>query len=57
MVGRLDLQDFKEHAEWRREKAQQYPNEERNLEAAAILDRLAAQWMQFRKTFSLPFPS
>jgi hypothetical protein len=42
MVGRLDLQDFKEHAEWRREKAQQYPNEERNLEAAAILDRLAA---------------
>jgi hypothetical protein len=23
-------------------KAQQYPNEERNLEAAAILDRLAA---------------
>ena len=42
MVGRLDLQDFKEHAEWRREKAQHYPNEERNLEAAAILDRLAA---------------
>ena len=41
-VGRLDLQDFKEHAEWRREKAQHYPNEERNLEAAAILDRLAA---------------
>jgi hypothetical protein len=57
MVGRLDLQDFKEHAEWRREKAQHYPNEERNLEAAAILDRLAAQWMQFRKTFSLPCPS
>jgi len=42
MVGRLDLQDFKEQAEWRREKAQHYPNEERNLEAAAILDRLAA---------------
>ena len=42
MVGRLDLQDFKEHAEWRRKKAQHYPNEERNLEAAAILDRLAA---------------
>jgi hypothetical protein len=41
-VGRLDLQDFKEHAEWRREKAQHYPAEERNLEAAAILDRLAA---------------
>ena len=42
MVGRLDLQDFKEQAERRREKAQHYPNEERNLEAAAILDRLAA---------------
>jgi hypothetical protein len=23
MVGRLDLQDFKEQAEWRREKAQE----------------------------------
>ena len=42
MVGRLDLQDFKEQAEWRREKAKHYPNEERNLEAAAVFDRLAA---------------
>jgi hypothetical protein len=43
MVGRLELQDvFKEQAEWRREKAEQYPNEERNLQAAAIFDRLAA---------------
>ena len=43
MVGRLDLQDvFKEQAEWRREKAKQYPNDERNLQAAAIFGRLAA---------------
>jgi hypothetical protein len=43
MVGRLELQDvFKEQAEWRREKAKQYPNEVHNLEAAAIFDRLAA---------------
>ena len=33
MVGRLELQDdFKEQAEWRREKAKQYPADERNLE-------------------------
>jgi hypothetical protein len=43
VVARLELQDvFKERAEWRREKAHQYPNEERNLEGAAIFDRLAA---------------
>ena len=43
MVGRLDLQDvFKGQAEWRREKAKQYPTEEHNLEAAAIFDQLAA---------------
>ena len=43
MVGRLELQDvFEEQAEWRREKARQYPNEKHNLEAAAIFDRLAA---------------
>ena len=42
MVARLELKDvFKEKAEWRREKAQQYPNEQRNLEGAAIFDRLA----------------
>ena len=43
MVGRLELQDdFKEQAEWRREKAEQYPDDKRHLEAAAIFDRLAA---------------
>ena len=43
MVGRLELQDdFKEQAEWRREKAKQYPDDKRHLEAAAIFDRLAA---------------
>jgi hypothetical protein len=43
MVGRLELRDdFKEEAEWRREKAEQYPDDKRHLEAAAIFDRLAA---------------
>jgi hypothetical protein len=43
MVGRLELRDdFKEQAEWRREKAKQSPDEERYLAAAAIFDRLAA---------------
>ena len=43
MSGRLELQDdFKEQAEWRREKAEQYPDDKRHLEAAAIFDRLAA---------------
>jgi hypothetical protein len=43
MVGRLELRDdFKEEAEWRREKAKQSPGEERYLAAAAIFDRLAA---------------
>jgi hypothetical protein len=43
MVGRLELRDdFKEEAEWRREKAKQYPHDERYLAAAAIFDRLAA---------------
>ena len=43
MVGRLKLRDdFKEEAEWRREKAKQYPHDERYLAAAAIFDRLAA---------------
>ena len=43
MVGRLELRDdFKEEAEWRREKAEQYPDDERYLAAAAIFDRLAA---------------
>jgi hypothetical protein len=43
MVGRLELRDdFKEEAEWQREKAKQYPHDERYLGAAAIFDRLAA---------------
>jgi hypothetical protein len=43
MVGRLELRDdFKEEAEWRREKAKQYPHDERYLGAATIFDRLAA---------------
>jgi hypothetical protein len=41
--GRLELQDdFKEQAEWRREKAEQHPADERNLKAAAVFDQLAA---------------
>jgi len=41
--GRASLQDiFKEQAEWRREKAKQYPADERNLKAAAAFDQLAA---------------
>ena len=43
MVGREELQDdFKERAGWRREKAEQYPDDKRHLETAAIFDRLAA---------------
>ena len=43
MVGHGELRDdFKEQAEWRREKAERYPDDKRHLEAAAIFDRLAA---------------
>jgi hypothetical protein len=43
MVGHVELRDdFKEQAEWRREKAEQHPDDKRHLEAAAICDRLAA---------------
>ena len=43
MSGRLELQDdFKEQAEWRREKAEQHPADERNLKAAAVFDQLNA---------------
>ncbi len=43
MVGRVELRDdFKEQAEWRREKAKQYPDDKRHLGATAIFDRLAA---------------
>jgi hypothetical protein len=38
-----DLGDeFARQAEWRREKARQYPNDKRNAEAATIFDRLAS---------------
>jgi hypothetical protein len=43
MVGHAELRDdFQEQAEWRREKAEQCPDDERHLHAAAIFDRLAA---------------
>jgi hypothetical protein len=43
MVGLAELRDdFKEQAEWRREKAKQNPDDKRHLEAATICDRLAA---------------
>jgi hypothetical protein len=42
VVGRVELRDcFKEQAEWRRQKAEQHPDDKRHLEAAAIFDRLA----------------
>jgi hypothetical protein len=34
-------EEFARQAEWRSEKAEQYPDDERNAEAAAIFDRLA----------------
>jgi hypothetical protein len=33
-------------AEWRRQKAQQFPDDERNLKAAEALDRLAQEISQ-----------
>ena len=33
--------NFESTAYWRRQKAEEYPEDRRNLEAAAILDRLA----------------
>jgi hypothetical protein len=35
-------EQFEHTAEWRREKAQEYPGDVRNLDAARMLDRLAA---------------
>jgi hypothetical protein len=53
MVGHVELRDdFKEQAEWRREKAEQHPDDKRHLEAAAIFDRWPQRSMLFRKTFS-----
>ena len=34
--------DFEQTADWRRYKAAEYPEDSRNLEAAALLDKLAA---------------
>jgi hypothetical protein len=43
MTTKRELQeDFEAQAEWRREKAAEYPDDTRNLEAAVIWDRLAA---------------
>lgn len=36
----LELSD---KADWRRQKAEQYPDDERNLDAAELLDRLAGE--------------
>lgn len=35
-------EEFTRQAEWRREKAQQYPDDTRNAEAAELFDRLAS---------------
>lgn len=35
-------EEFKGQAEWRREKAAEYPEDPRNLEAAELFDKLAA---------------
>ena len=34
-------EEFEHQADWRREKAAEYPDDKRNLEAAEILDQLA----------------
>jgi hypothetical protein len=34
--------DFEQTADWRRSKAAEHPEDSRNLEAAALLDKLAA---------------
>jgi hypothetical protein len=39
----LEAQELEASAEWRRGKAQQYPEDTRNLEAAQLLDRLAVE--------------
>ena len=55
MVGRLELQDvFKEQAEWRREKAEQHPDDKRHLEAASSLIGWPQRSMVYCKTFSEP---
>lgn len=37
-------------AEWRREKAAEYPDDSRNVEAASLLDRLAEQCLDTDET-------
>jgi hypothetical protein len=55
MAGRVELQDdFKEQAEWRREKAQRYPDDKRHFEAAASLIGWPLRSMIFRKTLLEP---
>jgi hypothetical protein len=43
MTAQLEMlkDEFLYTAEWRRQKAIEYPDDERNLEAAALLERLA----------------
>jgi hypothetical protein len=42
-TAHIDLQEeFELQAEWRRKKAEEFPDDARNQEAARILDRLAA---------------
>jgi hypothetical protein len=35
-------EEFERQAEWRRQKASEYPDDSRNLEAAQLFDKLAA---------------
>lgn len=39
----LTAVELSEKADWRRQKARQYPDDERNLDAAELLDRLAGE--------------
>lgn len=36
------IEEFQRQAEWRREKAEEHPDDKRNAEAADLFDRLAA---------------
>ena len=39
----LEAQELESTAEWRRSKAEQYPNDRRNSQASDLLDRLASE--------------
>ncbi|MGX1321799.1 hypothetical protein AB7M17_005252 [Bradyrhizobium sp. USDA 377] len=39
----LEAQDLGYSAEWRRQKAREYPDDRRNLEAAELLEKLAGE--------------